>query len=90
MTVIRIDTGQIQDAGASFERQSGEVQQLIGQAQTLMNSLEGQFTGQRAQRIFSEWQEMQPRLRTAHESLLQASNLMKRAAQDFTQVDSGG
>jgi uncharacterized protein YukE len=55
----------------------------------MMNNLQGQFTGQRAQSIFSEWESMQGNLRSAVGTLEQAGNLLKRAAGDFSRVDMG-
>jgi WXG100 family type VII secretion target len=88
MTVIRIDTGDVQRVGGKFVGMSGELNTLVGQAKTMMNNLQGQFTGQRAQAIFSEWEGMQPSLRNAVSTLEKAGGLLNKASEDFTQVDS--
>ncbi|HPC05752.1 MAG TPA: WXG100 family type VII secretion target [Anaerolineaceae bacterium] len=89
MTVIRIDPGQVETTGNQFNSKSDELNALIGQANSLMTSLEGAFTGQRATAIFGEWKSMQPGLKNAVETLRQASVLLKRAATDFRAADSG-
>jgi WXG100 family type VII secretion target len=88
MTVIRIDTGEVRSAGGKFVGMSGELESLISQAKTMMNNLQAQFSGQRAQVIFSEWEGMQPGLRNAVSTLEKAGGLLNKAATDFTEVDS--
>jgi len=69
MTVIRIDPGEVTSTGTQFHSKRGELEGMIQQARSLMNSLRGQFTGQRANTIFGEWEGMQPRLTAAVETL---------------------
>jgi uncharacterized protein YukE len=54
-----------------------------------MNNLEGQFTGNRAQRIYQEWQGMQPSLNAAIQALGQAGQLLQRAGTAFSEADNG-
>jgi hypothetical protein len=54
----------------------------------MMNSLEGQFKGQRAGKIFSQWHEMEPSLQSAVQALEAAGALLIRAADDFGTVDA--
>lgn len=89
MSVIRIDPAQVESTGNQFISKGGELEALVSQAKSTMNSLQGQFTGQRAQKIFSEWEGMQGNLRSAIGTLEQAGNLLKRAAGDFSRVDMG-
>lgn len=86
---IRIDTGQVQGVGTQFMSRQSDLEALVTQARALMNSLEGQFTGTRAQRIFQEWQQMQPSLNSAVQSLGQAGQLLQRASTAFSETDSG-
>ena len=88
MTKIMIDTGQVQNTGNQFNSKRGELEALVSQANNLMNSLQGQFTGQRANAIFGEWNSMQGNLKNAIQTLQAASELLKRAATDFGTVDS--
>jgi WXG100 family type VII secretion target len=88
MTVIRIDPAEVTSTGTQFHSKRGELEGMIQQARSLMNSLRGQFTGQRANTIFGEWEGMQPRLTAAVETMQMAGDLLKRAAQDFSAVDS--
>lgn len=86
---IRIDTGQVASVGSQFMGRQSDLEALVTQARSLMNSLEGQFTGNRAQRIFQEWEQMQPSLNAAIQSLGQAGQLLQRASQAFSETDSG-
>jgi WXG100 family type VII secretion target len=88
MTVIRIDPGEVTATGTQFHSKRGELEGMIQQARGLMNSLRGQFTGQRANTIFGEWEGMQPRLTAAVETLQMAGDLLRRASEDFAAVDS--
>jgi WXG100 family type VII secretion target len=89
MTVIRIDTAQVESTGSQFISKRGELEALVSQAKSMMTTLQGQFTGTRAQRIFSEWEGMQPSLQSAIQTMEQAGTLLKRAATDFGQADMG-
>jgi WXG100 family type VII secretion target len=86
---IRIDTSQVAGVGSQFMGRQSDLEALVTQARSLMNSLEGQFTGNRAQRIFAQWQEMQPSLNAAIQSLGAAGQLLQRAATAFGETDSG-
>lgn len=89
MTTIRIDTAQVESTGGQFATKRGELESLTSQARSMMNALQGQFTGVRANRIFAEWEGMQPNLQAAIETLQAASDLLKRASADFSMVDQG-
>lgn len=88
MSVIRIDTGQVQSTGQQFHSKSGELSGLHQQAKSLMASLQGQFMGQRASAVFADWEAMQPSLLNAVETLQISGDLLKRAATEFSAVDS--
>ena len=88
MAEIRINPDQVESTGSQFNSKSEELNALVQQANSLMSSLEGAFTGQRATAIFGEWRGMQPGLKNAVETLRQASTLLKRAASDFRAADS--
>ena len=88
MSVIRIDTAQVANTGDLFYQKSKEVDALISQARSLINSLQGQFTGQRATRIYSDWEAIQPNLVNSIETLHIAGDILKKAAADFMAVDS--
>ena len=86
---IRIDPGQVSGVGSQFMCRQSDLEALVTQARSLMSSLEGQFTGQRAQRIYQEWDGMQPSLNAAIQSLGQAGQLLQRASTAFSETDSG-
>jgi len=88
MAVIKIDTSQIDSIGSQFHVKSSEIETLITQSRSLMSSLQGQFMGQRASKIFTEWEDLQPNLLNAVESLQIAGDLLKRSAMEFSAVDS--
>lgn len=88
MSVIRIDTAQVDSTGSQFHSKSGELGALHQQAKSLMTSLQGQFMGQRAAAIFADWESMQPSLLNAIETLQVAGDLLKKAATEFSAVDS--
>lgn len=88
MAEIRINPDQVEATGNQFNSKSNELSGLVQQANSLMNSLEGAFTGQRATAIFGEWRSMQPGLKQAVQQLLEASTLLKRAASDFRAADA--
>ena len=88
MTIIRLDPAVVEGTGSQFISRRADLEGLVSQAKSLMNSLQGQFTGQRATRIFSEWDQMQPNLQNAIQSLQVAGDLLKRAAAEFSSVDS--
>jgi len=87
MTEIRINTEQVSSTGQQFQTKAGELEQLIGTANRLMNELQGSFTGKRAQAIFADWNGMAPNLRNATQSLRDAGTLLSRAATDFSSAD---
>jgi WXG100 family type VII secretion target len=87
MTDIRINTGEVEGVSARFVKERGDLEALVGEARAQMNALEGGFRGRRAQKIFSEWGEMQPSLRNAVDVLQRAGDLLKRAATSFGQAD---
>jgi WXG100 family type VII secretion target len=88
MAEIRINPEQVESTGAQFQSKRGELESLVSAAQSLMNSLQGQFMGQRATAIFNEWNSMQPSLKNAIITLQSAGDLLKRAANDFRAADS--
>ena len=87
MTQIRIDTAEVENASSQFQHKVSELNQLTAQAQNVINNLQASFQGQRANRIYGQWQELQPNLRNAIETLQFAGELLRRAAADFSQAD---
>ncbi len=89
MTKITITPGDVVSTGNQFHTKRGDLEGLVSQANSLMNSLQGAFTGQRATRIFGEWADMQPNLTAAVQSLQVAGDLLKRAGAAFSDADAG-
>jgi uncharacterized protein YukE len=88
MPLIQIDTDHVRETGNQFNSMRNQVGELVNRANGLMTSLESQFKGARAGRIFEDWREMLPRLQAGVESLEMAGTLLTRAASDFFDVDS--
>lgn len=88
MADIRINPDQVENTGNQFNAKRGELDGLITQANGLMKSLQGAWTGQRATKTFSQWEEMQPSLKAASETLTAAGGLLKAAAVEFRGVDN--
>jgi len=88
MTLIQINTEEVSRTGTDFNRLRGEVESVVTNAKNMMSSLEGQFKGQRAGKIFSQWHEMEPSLQSAVQALEAAGALLIRAADDFGTVDA--
>ena len=88
MTLIQIDTVQVTDTGTQFNNMRNQVEELVTRANGLMTSLESQFKGARAGRIFADWHDMLPRLQAGVQSLEMAGTLLTRASVDFSDVDS--
>jgi WXG100 family type VII secretion target len=88
MANIVANTGSIQTTSSQFFQKQQELEGLINQAKSQMASLEAEFKGTRATRIQGEWQQMQPQLVKAIESLKTAGDLLKRAALAFEDVDN--
>ncbi len=87
MSVIRLSPSEVDSVGQQFMAKSQEVDALVKQAQSMMNNLQAEFTGQRATRINSEWQGMQQGLINAIQALQTTGNWLKKAAMDFQGVD---
>ena len=87
MSIIQIDPTEVQGTGGQFIAMQGEVESLVSRARSIMNTLEGQFTGIRPGKIFGEWRDMQGSLTSAMETLGRAGTLLNRAAEDFSEAD---
>jgi WXG100 family type VII secretion target len=88
MTVIHINPDEVERTGSDFIKMHSDVNGLVTQARSTMNTLQDQFRGARAQMIFSQWNEMLPRLSSAIEVLDEAGILLKNAASDFRAADT--
>ena len=88
MTVIRIDPGDVTKTGSDFRNMSGDVESLVSRAKGMMGSLESQFTGARATKIYGQWHDMLPSLQAAVNTLQSAGDLLASASQDFFSADS--
>ena len=90
MSQIVIDTAQVESTGGQFHSKSGELSALQQQAKTTMDGLMANFKGMRANKIYQDWQAMQPQIVKAVETLQIAGDLLKQAAAEFHAVDSAG
>ena len=87
MTQILINTEQVTNTGNQFNAKAGELEALINNARSLMNSLEAGWQGVRKTNTFNEWNSMQPNLKNAVETLQVTSRILKQAAADFEATD---
>ncbi len=88
MADIRINPDQVDSVSSQFASRRGELESLVGQANSLMSSLQGAWTGSRATKTFNEWESLKPSLNTAIQTLQHASDVLKSAATDFRNTDS--
>ena len=88
MADIRINPDQVDSVSSQFGAKRGELEALVSQANSLMASLQGAWTGQRAQKTYQEWEALKPSLTNAIQTMQTASNLLKGAAADFRAADS--
>lgn len=87
MAVIRIDPGEVETTGGKFIDMQSQVEGLVSQARTMMDTLQSQFLGARAKKIFDQWGGMQSSLTSAINTLQEAGTLLNNAAKDFREVD---
>lgn len=87
MSEIRINTGEVSNVGGQFSSKANELRALIQQARSMMSNLQSGFTGNRATKIFGEWEGMQKGLDGAATNLDQAATFLKNAASDFASAD---
>jgi len=87
MSVIRIDPAEVTKTGTDFRNMSTDVDGLVSRAKGMMSSLESQFTGTRATKIFGQWHEMMPSLQAAINTLQSAGDLLSSASTDFSNAD---
>jgi WXG100 family type VII secretion target len=87
MTQITINTDEVTGASSRFDKERGDLELLLGSTRAMMNNLQAQFKGRRAQKVFGAWQDMQPSLNNAVQALETAGKILKQAAADFSQAD---
>ena len=88
MADIRINPDQVDSVSSQFTSKRGELEGLVSQANSLMSSLQGAWTGTRATKTYNEWESLKPSLTTAIQTLQHASDVLKSAASDFRSADS--
>ncbi|HEY4666970.1 MAG TPA: WXG100 family type VII secretion target [Anaerolineales bacterium] len=88
MADIRINPGDVTKTGNDFMKMSEDVEGLVSRAKGIMSSLESQFTGARATKIYGQWHDMVPGLASAVNTLQSAGGLLSSAAEDFSTADS--
>jgi len=90
MAQIKINPDQVDSTAGQFGSKRGELEALVGQANSLMASLQGAWTGDRANKTQQEWESLKPNLTNAINTLQSASDMLKAAATAFRGADSGG
>jgi uncharacterized protein YukE len=84
---IRMDTSQLVSVSSQLKAKEQELDAIINQARALMATLESQFTGNRASKIFGEWEQIQGNLNQGIQSVESAGNLLNMADAAFSDFD---
>jgi len=88
MAQIIINPEEVDGVSSQFGTKRGEMESVVNQAKSMMNNLQGQWKGQRANKTFGEWSSLQPNLQAAIQTLQHASDVLKAAASDFRAADN--
>jgi WXG100 family type VII secretion target len=88
MTQIQIDPQVVRDTGGDIRRKKDELQETMGAAKRVMDSLRDGFKGRRSQAIYSEWEQIHPSITKSFDNLQQAARLLETAANQFEEVDN--
>jgi len=86
--MIKIDPGEVRSTGQQVIKKKQEMEELIALVKRTMDQLQQNFTGKRSQAIYQEWQEIHPKLNQSFQTLQQVEQLLKRAADQFEEVDN--
>ncbi|MBN2084262.1 MAG: WXG100 family type VII secretion target [Anaerolineales bacterium] len=85
--MIKIDPGEVRSTGRSVSQKKQDLIDVLERVKTLMQTLEQNFQGQRSKAILSEWEGIRSRMPKAFEDLQKLDDLLKRAADQFEEVD---
>ncbi|MGB7540019.1 MAG: WXG100 family type VII secretion target [Anaerolineales bacterium] len=88
MPQIRVDPEEVKRVAKDVKSKKDTMEDAINRAKSTMQQLQPNFTGKRSKRIFEEWEGMQPKLKDAMQTFLQASELLERAGVDFENTDN--
>jgi len=88
MPSIQITPENVQKTGADIKAKKVEVDQIIQKGKTMMDGLRNEFKGHLAGQIFSNWDELLPKLQKSSEVLEEAGQLLQKASDAFSQVDN--
>jgi WXG100 family type VII secretion target len=87
MALIQITPENVQNTSNDFSRKEQDIEAMNNAAINMMNNLRNEFKGNRANKIFAEWEGIIPKLKEAQASLTTASQILKEAANAFSQAD---
>jgi WXG100 family type VII secretion target len=85
--MIKIDPGEVRNTGTQVSRKKQELLETLDKVQQVMQTLEQNFQGQRSKHILDQWNEIRGRLPKSFEDLQRVDDLLKRAADQFEEVD---
>ena len=85
--MIKIDPGEVRSTGRQVSIKKQELTDVLEKVKSLMQTLEQNFQGQRSKSIISEWEGIRNRMPKAFEDLQKLDDLLKRAADQFEEVD---
>jgi WXG100 family type VII secretion target len=88
--MIKVEPGEVRRVGSDVTKKKSETEALIDAANKMMVSLRDQFQGKRSQAIYTEWEQIHPRLLKALPDLERTGQLLKSAADAFEEVDNAG
>ncbi|OQY91985.1 MAG: hypothetical protein B6D41_08700 [Chloroflexi bacterium UTCFX4] len=90
MAQIIVSPEELDSTGTQFNSKSQELQAMVQQANSLVQSTLAGWKGQRASKFSGDWEGMKKNLEAAVQTLQQTSELLKRAAADFRSADTAG
>lgn len=90
MAQIIVSPEELDSTGTQFNAKSQELQAMVQQANSLVQSTLANWKGQRSSKFSGDWESMKKNLEAAVQTLQQTSELLKRAAADFRAADTAG
>jgi WXG100 family type VII secretion target len=88
MPTIRVDPEEVRRVSKDIKAKKDTMEDAINRAKSVMTNLQPNFTGKRSKAVFDEWERIQPKLKDAIQTIMQASDLLERAGVDFEATDN--
>jgi WXG100 family type VII secretion target len=87
MPQILVTPENVEKTGNDIISKKQELEETVKRANSLVQSLKGEFKGNLANQVYGRWDEIYKDMPKAFERLQEAGDLLKRAAAAFRQVD---